>query len=423
MRWMGNLLYLIALVVLCSCGGSHSPTTDPPPMTSPVRLNVNVPSRSGAPVVAKVVVKVTGDEIDGALVFELPYNAETHVASGTIQIPNGQDRFFLVQALDAEGKVLYEGQAGPVDIDPVRNEPVTVELWPPEQRTGVATFRLSLLDAIPNAYRGIGKIQVCYSPFRDGQSPDSGIYPSETEIREDLTLLKPSVTAVRTYGVTHGLERIPAIAKELGIRCLAGAWISADPNANQQEVHNLIAVAQAGQAEKVAVGSEVLLRHDLSKQELIVLVQQVKQQVSVPVSTGEVYQIWLDNPDLAEACDYLLVHVYPYWEGLPCERALERIQAALERLVSAYPGKPIVLGECGWPSEGQVKGQAVPDPVTQRRFVRQLVEWAKTRGVEVYLFEAFDERWKTAHEGAVGAHWGLFQSDRTMKPEVRKIWF
>lgn len=422
MRSLCTVLSAIALVALCSCGGSRPPTTETHPATSAVNLTVHAPTRSGLPSVARVVVKVTGDEIEGTLVFELPYNPETCTASGTIQVPNGQDRFFHVQGLDASGTVIYEGRAGPIDIDPVRNDPITIELWLAEER-GVATFRVNLLDAIPNAYRGIGKIRVCYGPFRDGQSPDAGIYPSEAQIREDLTLLKPLVAAVRTYGVTSGLEKIPAIAQELGIRCLAGAWIGRDRSANQRELQNLLAIARAGQAERIVVGSEVLLRSDLSKEELLDLIRQVKQQVSVPVSTGEVYQVWLQNADLADACDYLLVHVHPYWEGLPPEKAMERVETVYTQLSNAYPGKPIVLGECGWPSGGQVNGQAVPDPVSQRRFVRQLVEWARAHGVEVYLFEAFDERWKTAHEGEVGAHWGLFRSDRTTKPEIRKIWF
>lgn len=412
-----SILLLAGWMIGCGGSGSH-----PPPSPGPVSLIINIPSRQGAPPVAKVVVKVTGPEIEGTLTYELPYDAENHQATGTLPVPNGIDRVFIVEALDAEGKVLYTGQTL-ADVDPVQNDPLTLELWPSPERFGWTVWRFNLLDAIPNAYRGIGRIRVCYSPFRNGQSPHTGVYPSEEEIREDLTLLQPLVAAVRVYGATHGLERIPAIAKELGIACLAGAWIGKDSDANQQEVQNLIAIAQAGQAEKVAVGSEVLLRGDLTEAELIALIQQVKRQVSVPVSTGDIYQTWLDHPNLAEACDYLLVHIYPYWEGFPAEQALERIKAAYQRLKAAYPEKPLVLGEVGWPSGGQTNGQAVPDPVSQRRFARQVIEWAKSQGVEVYLFEAFDEQWKTADEGSVGAHWGLFLSDRTMKPEIRKVWF
>lgn len=417
-RLWGVSFLLLWAVVGCGGGGTNSP-----PSLSPVSIIVSVPTRQGAPPVAKVVVKVTGPELEGTLTYELPYDAENHQATGTLQVPNGIDRLFVVEALAAEGEVLYTGQTGLVDVDPVQNDPITLELWPSSGRFGWTVFHFNLLDAIPSAYPGIGRIRACYSPFRDGQSPNTGVYPSEEEMREDLTLLQPLVKAVRTFGATHGLERIPVIAQELGIACLAGAWIGKDNEANQQEIQNLIAIAQAGQAEKVAVGSEVLLRGDLTEAELIALIQQVKQQVSVPLSTGAIYQTWLDHPDLAEACDYLLVHAYPYWEGFPAERALERIQTAYQQLKTAYPQKPLVLGEVGWPSGGQTQGQAVPNSVSQRRFVRQVVEWAEAEGMEVYLFEAFDEQWKTAEEGSVGAHWGLFLSDRTMKPEMRKIWF
>ncbi len=273
----------------------------------------------------------------------------------------------------------------------------------------------------PNDYPSIEQIKVCYGPFRDGQSPHTGIYPSEQQIQEDLSLVQPLVQAIRTYGTTHILKEIPRIAKEKGIDCLVGAWISRNTADNQNEIQNLIAIAQAGQAQKIAVGNEVLLRGDLTKEELIALIQQVKQAVSVPVSTGETYQIWLNNPDLAEVCDYLLVHIHPYWDGIPVEKAFEQIKTVYLQLKAIYPNKPIIIGEVGWPSDGQIREQAVPNPVNQRRIIQEVVEWSKANKVELYIFELFDEKWKIADEGPVGAHWGLFFSNRTIKPEIQKI--
>ncbi len=420
-------IYVMVIILWAvGCGRHDKPAGEPypPPPTSPVTIRVSLPPRQGMPTVARVVVKVSGPEIVGTLQWELAYNPQTNTASGTINVPNGIDRLFVVEALDAEGNVLYVGSTvADVEPPPTQNPPITLELWPPEDKFGWGLIQLDMSQAIPNAYLGIGRIRVCYGPFRDGQSPHTGIYPSEQQIQEDLSLVQPFVQAIRTYGTARILKEIPRIAKERGIACLAGAWISRNTADNQSEIQNLIAIAQAGQAQKIAVGNEVLLRGDLAKEELIALIQQVKQAVSVPVSTGEIYPTWLANPDLADACDYLLVHIHPYQEGIPVEESLERVESIYRQLRAAYPNKPIVIGEVGWPSDGQTEGQAVPNPVNQRRFVRQVVEWAKANGVEVYIFELFDEKWKIADEGPVGAHWGLFFSDRTMKPQIQKIWF
>ena len=51
--------------------------------------------------------------------------------------------------------------------------------------------------------------------------------------------------------------------------------------------------------------------------DLIAKIQRVKREVSVPVTTAEVPNVWLEYPELASAVDYLAVHILPYWEGIP----------------------------------------------------------------------------------------------------------
>jgi exo-beta-1,3-glucanase (GH17 family) len=43
------------------------------------------------------------------------------------------------------------------------------------------------------------KSAICYSGFRDGQSPDTGVYPSKEEIASDLSLLQGRWEALRLY--------------------------------------------------------------------------------------------------------------------------------------------------------------------------------------------------------------------------------
>ena len=70
---------------------------------------------------------------------------------------------------------------------------------------------------------------ICYSGYRDGQSPDTQVYPSEAEILEDLRLLQPHFALLRLYDCTPHAERVLAVIEReaLPFRVLLGAWLAA----------------------------------------------------------------------------------------------------------------------------------------------------------------------------------------------------
>ena len=71
---------------------------------------------------------------------------------------------------------------------------------------------------------------ICYSGYRDGQSPDAKVYPSEVQILEDLLLLQPHFTLLRLYDCTPHAERVLAVIEReaLPFRVLLGAWLGAE---------------------------------------------------------------------------------------------------------------------------------------------------------------------------------------------------
>jgi hypothetical protein len=73
----------------------------------------------------------------------------------------------------------------------------------------------------------------------------------------------------------------------------------------------------------------------------------------------------------------------------------------------------MVLGETGWPTEATT-GAAVGSPENQARYLKDLHAWARKEGLDYWFFTNVDEKWK-GNEGAVGAHWGMYNSDRTPK--------
>jgi cellulose synthase/poly-beta-1,6-N-acetylglucosamine synthase-like glycosyltransferase len=75
----------------------------------------------------------------------------------------------------------------------------------------------------------------------------------------------------------------------------------------------------------------------------------------------------------------------------------------------------VVIGEIGWPSSGDAVKRAEASPDAQALFVRRFLARPEASGLDYYLMEAIDQPWKRATEGAVGAHWGLYDAARRAK--------
>ena len=80
------------------------------------------------------------------------------------------------------------------------------------------------------------------------------------------------------------------------------------------------------------------------------------------------------------------------------------------RVVAALPGKDVVIGEVGWPSEGRMREGALPSPANQARVIQDVLALAKQEHYRVNVIEAFDQPWKRALEGTVGGYWGLLDA-------------
>jgi hypothetical protein len=135
------------------------------------------------------------------------------------------------------------------------------------------------------------------------------------------------------------------------------------------------------------------------------------------VTYADVWAYWLENPKVAAEVDSITIHILPYWENTPTalDHVIPHMLEAHAKIAAAYPGKPILIGEIGWPSAGRVRKDAVPGRVAQARFVRDIINTAHERGIDYNIFELFDEPWKFGQEGTVGGNWGLIDLDRHMK--------
>lgn len=278
--------------------------------------------------------------------------------------------------------------------------------WTPEARSALAAaFHATLQQGVHG---------LCFSPYLEGQQ--SGSHVSEAQIRQRLNLLRPHAGWVRSFSCTDGHEQTPRIAHALGLKTLVGAWLGTDAAINEREIAGVIEVARAGHADIVAVGNEVMLREDMSEDELLGFIHRVKAALpGVAVGYVDAYFLFEKHPRITAACDVVMTNCYPFWEGCPRDQALPYMQTMLARTRAAAPGKRVLISETGWPDRGSAFKGAVPSREGAMQYFVDTARWARDEGIELFYFSAFDEAWKVGAEGDVGACWGLWDKDGALK--------
>jgi exo-beta-1,3-glucanase (GH17 family)/cellulose synthase/poly-beta-1,6-N-acetylglucosamine synthase-like glycosyltransferase len=285
-----------------------------------------------------------------------------------------------------------------------------------------------------------------YAPFSGVTHADKA-QTSTAQIRSDLRMLAPLTRAVRTYSATGGVELVPSVAMEYGLKVTVGAWLGNDAARNERELRSVVELARRhSNVEGIVVGNESVYRGEtvlvgddkLDKEELdqlgiarsaeeqarikekinvarlIKVIQRVKREVNVPVTTGEIWSVWRDHPELVSAVDFIAVHILPYWEGVSEKAAVEAAIGGYQQLRQMYPGKRIVIAEFGWPSAGYNFKLANPGHFEQATVLRDFIARAEALGIDYNIVEAIDQPWKT-FEGGVGPYWGMFNDARQQK--------
>jgi exo-beta-1,3-glucanase (GH17 family)/cellulose synthase/poly-beta-1,6-N-acetylglucosamine synthase-like glycosyltransferase len=285
----------------------------------------------------------------------------------------------------------------------------------------IALFSLmiwNLLGGVVNEPPWPTRIQgFSFSPVRAGQDPSHGRYPTEAQIEQDLILVSDKTHAVRTYSVGGSYKEIPRLAEKHQLNVALGAWINGEKEADNKEIETLIALTRQYYKNivRVIVGNEAIYRGDITVAEAIHNLKRVKKKVWTPISLAEPWHIWLKYPQLADHVDYIAVHILPYWEGQHIDNAVKFAFETYEKLEARFPGKPIVIAEVGWPSNGRPKRDASPSQANQASFLRRFLTEAEERGYIYYVMEAFDQPWKLQQESGVGTYWGVYDVHRRAK--------
>lgn len=263
-----------------------------------------------------------------------------------------------------------------------------------------------------------------FSPYIDADEDPNKVELQITndELRERLEIVAPYTEWIRTFGCNDDMKEAGMFAHSMGLKAAIGVWLGPNLTENQKQIDCLIGAAREGHVDLAAVGSEVLLRGDLSEEQLISYINQVKDRLAedpplhIPVTTADVYGILLSHPNVISAVDLVFVNYYPYWEGRNIDYAVAYLHRWHQQLMAAAHGKEVIVSETGWPGCGQQIGDAVPSPENASFYLLNFVSWARANNVRYFYFEAFDEGWKAKYEGPQGACWGIFDRVGSLKP-------
>ncbi|WGH76051.1 glycosyl hydrolase family 17 protein [Tenacibaculum tangerinum] len=255
---------------------------------------------------------------------------------------------------------------------------------------------------------------LCFSPYIEGQKPGDKL--TEKQIRHRIEVIKPYTRWIRSFSCTEGNELIPKIAKEYGLKTLVGAWLGDDKKKNKEEIDGLLDLYKNNLIDVAAVGNEVMYRGDLTEDELLQYIYDVKKVITdVPVGYVDAYYEFVDRPKITEACDVILANCYPFWEGCDQDYSLLYIKDMYRRAKEAGNGKEVIVTETGWPTQGSNLYGAYPSYENALKYFINIQRWSKEEDIKMFYFSSFDESWKVSSEGDVGAYWGIWDKNEKLK--------
>jgi exo-beta-1,3-glucanase (GH17 family) len=294
---------------------------------------------------------------------------------------------------------------------------------------------------------------ICYSGYRDGQSPRDGTFPSHLQVSEDLRILASNWKFLRLYDCSLHAEVVLEVIRDeaLDLRVMLGAnmfaeqsnpgcpWgadfaeetLRANQQANSREIDRMIDLAKLYPESvfAVSVGNEATVEwtdHMVPVESLISYVHRIKQAIAQPVTFCENYVPWTNKlAGLVAELDFISLHTYPVWEYQCVEAALEYTRQNYYGVANHYPNKPVVITEAGWTTSSNGRG-IEPHNASQELqaiYYNELLNWAREAGILTFVFEAFDEPWKGSPDPLEPEkHWGLFTVDRLPKLVMQNLY-
>lgn len=289
---------------------------------------------------------------------------------------------------------------------------------------------------------------ICYSGYREGQSPKDCTYPTYDQIVEDLKILEGlNIKYIRMYDAISYAEMTCQVIKDLGLdmKMMLGPGLQSEVNNpgcpwmqtdfseeelqerakwNDSRVDKLIEIANKypDVINIVSIGNEHTPdwgANNIPVERLVSFAKRLREGTGKPVTFNEGAFEWPRIPQIAEQMDVICVHSYPLWHGVSVDEALAENKEWYAKIKETYPDKPVMFSEVGWATKsvpGSQMGENQTNEENQKKYYEELWEWIDEEEIISYVFEAFDEPWKGGKNPIEAEkNWGLYKVDRTPK--------
>lgn len=292
------------------------------------------------------------------------------------------------------------------------------------------------------------KPAICYSGYRNGQSPLTQTYPSDEEVLEDLVLLTKHFSYIRMYDVSHHAQSVLRVIKDhqLPLKVLLGVEPKGEisnPNCpwggiysdEEIESHKILNIAQLDIVANLAnhhkdivlgvsIGNENTAHwhpNKMNPEKLVEHAKYLKSKIDLPITFCEGAYEWRNQGvELAKVVDFISIHVYPLWQRVPYNEAVELTINQYHETKLEFPDKPVIFTEFGWTTSAtENMDLSETNEAYQKGYLDQMIPWAKENGVTMFIFEAFDEPWKGGTNPLEAEkHWGIYDVNRKGKPWI-----
>lgn len=294
---------------------------------------------------------------------------------------------------------------------------------------------LTVLAAAVSSVSAIGDLA-----FNIGVKDNSGNCKSTEEYESDFSVLESQSKIVKTYAVSdcNTLQNLGPAAEEAGFQVMFGIWPNDDAHFEEekQALKDYLPNISVDTVKVFTVGSEALYREDMTADELADKISDIKDTLkdikdkngksysSVQVGTVDSWNILVDggSKPAIDASDFVFANAFSYWQGQTSKNAsysfFDDIMQALQTIQTAK-GTDIDfwVGETGWPTDGTNFESADPTLENAKNYWQNAICAMRGWGVNVAVFEAFDEEWKPNTSGTsdVEKHWGVFDDNNKPK--------
>ncbi len=286
---------------------------------------------------------------------------------------------------------------------------------------------------------------ICYSGYRENQSPHKNIYPTEQEVFQDLSLLAKHFDYIRMYDPYQHAQTVLSVIDEyhLPLKLILGVepkgevsnpdcpWggLHSDEQIKVNKIKNYeqldLLAKLCNQYPDIilaaAVGNENTSswHHNLMKPETIANhAIYLKSKVKCPVTFCEGAHYWrLKGKEIAKAVDFISIHSYPMWLKIPLAKAFQATVDDYELIQRMFSEKEIIFTEYGWSTSADEKMNTIDaNEKSQNLYLRQVDQWSEKNKITMFIFEAFDEPWKgSENPNEPEKHWGILNEKREPK--------